>query len=130
MSYLLTRPPFLLASSPGSSSFHETRLLSYLRVEGGLGMRLGLMEPFLNIVGRFNFTEAKSHEVCTVLLNKRLFLKNQTALAIKPSIWPSNTLKTVDLIYCLSLLVAWMVRFWFKSLQSLIAYAYITARTR
>ena len=37
------------------------------------------MELFYNIVGCCNFTKAKSHEVCTVLLDKGLpYLLNQT----------------------------------------------------
>ena len=36
----------------------------------------------------------------------------------KNSVWPSSTLKAVDLEYRLSLLVARVVRSWFKSLQS------------
>ena len=32
----------------------------------------GLTEPFKNIIGRYNFTEAKSREMCTVLLDKGL----------------------------------------------------------
>ena len=38
------------------------------------------------------------------------------------SVWPLSRLKTVDLDYCLSLSVARLVRFWFKSLQSLSAH--------
>ena len=38
----------------------------------------GLTEPFF---GCSNFTEAKTLEVCAVLLDKELFLKNQTTLA-------------------------------------------------
>jgi len=34
----------------------------------------GHTEPFFYIIGCCNFTEAKSCEVCTVLLNKGLFL--------------------------------------------------------
>ena len=41
----------------------------------------GLTEPFLNIVGCCNFTETKSCEVCTVLLDKGIFLYNQMTLA-------------------------------------------------
>ena len=66
---------------------------------------------FKNIVGCCHFTEAKSREVCTVLLDKGLFLKNRTTLP-----------KTVDLDYRSSLSVAWLVRFWFKNLQSLTAH--------
>ena len=61
---------------------------------------------FLNIVGCCNFTEAKSREVCTVLLDKELFLKNRTPFATKRSVWLSSTFKTVDLEYRLSLSVA------------------------
>ena len=57
--------------------------------------------------------------MCTVLLDKGPFLKNRTTFATKYSVWPSSTLKTVDLEYRSSLSVAWMVRFWFKSLQNL-----------
>ena len=61
--------------------------------------------------------------VATVLLDKTLFLKNRTTLAKnKTFIWPSSTLKTVDLDYRSLLLVAQLVRFWFKSLQSLTAH--------
>ena len=66
----------------------------------------GLTEPFKNIVGCCNFTEAKSREVCTVLLDKGLFLKNRTVLPKKSSVWPSSGLKTVDLDYRSSLSVA------------------------
>ena len=38
----------------------------------------GLTEPFF---GCSNFTEAKTREVCAVLLDKGQFLKNQTTLA-------------------------------------------------
>ena len=65
----------------------------------------------LNIVGCCNFTEAKSHEACTVLLDKGLFLKNEMTFATKHSVWPLSTLKTVNLQYHSSLSVAWMVRF-------------------
>ena len=77
---------------------------------------------FKNIVGSCNFTEVKSCEVCTVLLDKRLFLKNRKTLPRKRSVWPSSRLTTVDLDYRLSLLVAQLVRFWFKSLQNLTAH--------
>ena len=77
---------------------------------------------FLNIVGCCNFTEAKSREVCTVLLDKGLFLYNWTTLAKNRSVWPSSTLKTVHREYRLSLSVAQLVRFWLKSLQSLTAH--------
>ena len=61
--------------------------------------------------------------VATVLLDKTLFLKNRTMLAKnKTFIWPSSTSKTVDLDYRSLLLVAQLVRFWFKSLQSLTAH--------
>ena len=42
----------------------------------------------------------------------------------KNSVWPSSTLKAVDLEYHLSLLVARVVRSWFKSLQSFSTYMY------
>ena len=60
--------------------------------------------------------------MCTVLLDKGLFLKNRTALPKKRSVWPSSGLKTVDLDYRSSLSVARLVRFWFKSLQTLTAH--------
>ena len=55
----------------------------------------------------------------------------QGAIAQKPNnpcnktlcVWPSSTLKTVNLEYHLSLSVAWVVRFLSESLQSLTAYA-------
>jgi len=72
-----------------------------------------------NIVGCCNFTEAKSREVCTILLDKGLFFKNRPTLAKKRSVRPSSRLKTVNLDCRSSLSVAWLVRFWFKSLQSL-----------
>ena len=53
------------------------------------------------------------------LLDKGLFLKNRPRLAKKRSVRPSSRLKTVDLDCRSSLLVAQLVRFWFKSLQSL-----------
>ena len=56
----------------------------------------------------------KSHEVCTILLDKRLFLKNRMMFATKHSVWPSSTLKTVDLEYHSSLLIQWMVRLCLK----------------
>ena len=73
---------------------------------------------FKNIIGFCNFTEAKSREVGTVLVNKWLFLKNRTTLPKKRSVRPSSRLKTVNLDYCSSLSVARLVRFWFKNLQS------------
>ena len=66
-----------------------------------------------------NFTEAKSCEVCTILLDKGLVLKNRLTLAKKHTVRPSSRLKTVDLDRRSSLSVARLVRFWFKSLQSL-----------
>ena len=75
---------------------------------------------FKNIISCCNFTEAKSCEVCTVL---------QGVISQKPNdafkkrfVWPSSRLKTVDLDYRSSLSVARLVRFWFKSLQSLTAH--------
>ena len=50
----------------------------------------------MNIVGCYNLTEAKSREVCTVLPDKELFLKNRPTLATKRSVWPSSTLKYVN----------------------------------
>ena len=51
-------------------------------------------------------------------LDNGLFLKNQTTFGTKRSAWPSSMMITVDLEYCLLLSVAWMFRFWFKSLQN------------
>ena len=79
----------------------------------------GLTEPIFEYS---NFTEPKSPEVCTVLQEKGLVLKNRTTLATKLSVWTSSTLKSVDLEYRSSLSVAWMIRFWFKSLQNLTAH--------
>ena len=56
------------------------------------------------------------------LLDKGLFLKNRPRLAKKRSVRPSGRLKTVDLDCRSSLSVAQLVRFWFKSLQSLTVY--------
>ena len=67
------------------------------------------MVPFFYIVGCCNFTMAKSYEVCTVLLDKGLFLKNRTIVATKHSVWLLSMLETVDLVCCLS--VVRMVRF-------------------
>ena len=53
------------------------------------------------------------------LLDKGLFLKNRPRLAKKRSVRPSSRLKTVDLDCRSSLSVAQLVRFWFRSLQSL-----------
>ena len=53
------------------------------------------------------------------LLDKGLFLKNRPRLVKKGSVRPSSRLKTVDLDCRSSLSVAQLVRFWFKSLQSL-----------
>ena len=53
------------------------------------------------------------------LLDKELFLKNRPRLAKQRSVRPLSRLKTVDLDCRSSLSVAQMVRFWFKSLQSL-----------
>ena len=77
---------------------------------------------FKNIVGCCNFTEVKSREVCTVLVDKQLFLKNRMTLPNKRSVGPSSRLKTVNLDYRSSLSVTRLVRFWFKSLQSLTAH--------
>ena len=63
-------------------------------------------------------TEAKSCEVCTVYWTTGYFPKKWTMFGTKLSVWPSNMLKTVDLEYHSSLSVAWMVRFWLKSLHS------------
>ena len=66
------------------------------------------MELFFNIVGCCNFTRAKSHEVCTVLLDKGILLKNRTTVAAKHSVWLLSMLKTVDLeSVCRSQLLGW-----------------------
>ena len=84
----------------------------------------GLTEPFyFNIVGYCNFTEARSRGVCAVLRDKGLFVKNWTTLARKTLRLPLEYVKCVDLDYRSSLSVAWMVRLWFESLQSLTVYA-------
>ena len=46
----------------------------------------------------------------------------RTTLPKKRSVRPSSRLNTVDLDYRSSLSVAWLVRLWFKSLQSLTAH--------
>ena len=75
----------------------------------------GLTEPFLNITGCCNFTETKSHEVCTVLLEKGvIFQKPKWYLQKKHSVWRSSMLKTGNLEYCWSLLGARVIRFWLK----------------
>ena len=76
----------------------------------------GLTEPF-NTVRCCNFTGKKAWSVYS-LPDNGLFPKNWTIFATKPSVWPSNTLKTVDLGYRSSLSVAWMVRFWSKSFKN------------
>ena len=60
---------------------------------------------------------------CTVLLDKGLFLKKKNDVCNKTLRLALKYLKTDDLEYSSSLSVAWMVRFWFKSLQSLATYA-------
>ena len=50
-------------------------------------------------------------------------ISQKTLFATKHSVWPSGTLRTVDLGYRSSLSVAWIVRFWFKILQRLTVYA-------
>ena len=50
------------------------------------------------------------------------FSKTERCFQKKRSVRPSSRLKTVDLDYRSSLLVARLVRFWFKSLQSLTAH--------
>ena len=60
--------------------------------------------------------------MCTVLVDKELFLKNRTTLAKKCPVRPSSRLKSVHLDYRSSLLVSQLLRFWFKSLQSLTAH--------
>ena len=52
-----------------------------------------------------NFTAAKSHEGCTVLLDKGLFLKNRMTLPEKCSIWSLSRFKTINLDYHTSLSV-------------------------
>ena len=73
----------------------------------------------LNIIGCCNFTETESREVCTVLLDKGLFLYNQTTLAKKrtkekeqktASSGPQIRQKTVNREYRSSLsLFSWSV---------------------
>ena len=79
---------------------------------------LGLTEPFFGFGWLFVISQAKSREVCTVYWTTGYFSKTERRFATKRSVWPSSTLKTVDLGYRSSLSVAWMVRFWFKSLQN------------
>ena len=55
---------------------------------------------------RCNFTKAKSYEVCTVLLDKGLFLKDRTIVAAKHSVWLLSMLETVDL-ECFCRLLGW-----------------------
>ena len=74
---------------------------------------------FKNIIGCCNFAEAKNREVCTDSLDKRLFLKNGTTLPA-PCIYQGGTWRKKLLISSLS--VVRLVRFWFKSLQSLTAH--------
>ena len=50
------------------------------------------------------------------------FSKTERHFQKKCSIWPSSTLKTVDLDYRSFLSGAQLVRFWFKSLHSLTAH--------
>ena len=64
-----------------------------------------------NIIGCCNFTEAKSREVCTVLLVKGLFSKTEWRFQKICSVWPSSRLKTVNVDYRSMLLVARLVRF-------------------
>ena len=56
--------------------------------------------------------------MCTVYRTTGYFSKTERRLQQNTSVWPSSTLKTVDLGYHSSLSVAWMVRFWFKSFQN------------
>ena len=63
----------------------------------------------------------KSWGVYNFMVNG-LFLKKRPKLAKTRSVRPSNRLKTVDLDYRSSLSVPRLVRFWFKSLQSLTAH--------
>ena len=78
----------------------------------------GLTEPFFEYHSMLQFYRGKKSWSAYSLPENGLFLKNWTTFATKRSVWPSNMLKTVDLGYRLSLLVAWMVRFWFKSFQN------------
>ena len=78
----------------------------------------------MNIVCFCNFTEAKSHEVSSYSFT------GQDVISQKPNDTCKKQnlhlaleyIKTVDLDYRSSLLVAQLVRFWFKSLQSLTAH--------
>jgi len=67
---------------------------------------------------RHNFRTFHVH-VYTVLVDKGLFLKNQPTLANKRFIRPSSRLKSVHLDYRSSLSISQLLRFWFKSSQSL-----------
>ena len=100
-------PPHTLTVSSRSvmvSSMLTSQTSSY-------GQMQGLTGPFF----KYHILQRrKSHEVCTVLLDKGIFLKNQMTFVRKRSVWSSSTLKTVDLEYPLSLLVAWMVRLCLK----------------
>ena len=68
----------------------------------------GLMEPFLNIFGCCNFTEAKICEACTVLLGNGLFLKNQMTQKKKKkkkrSIWPMKKMSIWSIVHHFRLL--------------------------
>lgn len=100
-------PPHTLTVSSRSvmvSSMLTSQTSSY-------GQMQGLTGPFF----KYHILQRrKSHEVCTVLLDKGIFLKNQMTFVRKRSVWPLSTLKTVDLEYHLSLSVAWMIRLCLK----------------
>ena len=66
------------------------------------------MEPFFNIVGCCNFTEAKSREVYTVLLVISLKLNDACKKMLHLAL---STLKSFYLEYCSALLAAQLVRF-------------------
>ena len=85
----------------------------------------GLMKPVFDIVSCCTLQRQKVMRwVATVLLDKALFLKKLNGACKKENLHLvlEYIKKTVDLDYHLSLLVAQLVRFWFKSLQSLTAH--------
>ena len=84
--------------------FLNQNSVQYLWIQRDLVTNVLYEGPDRAIIGCCNFTQAKSREVCIVLLDKGLFLKNRT-FATKRSVWPSSTLKTVDLQYRSSLSV-------------------------
>ena len=69
-----------------------------------------------------NITEAKSHECVEFYWTRGYFSKTERCLPKKRSVWPLSKLKTINLDYCSLLPVVRLVRFWFKSLQSLTAH--------